>query len=122
MLNNPILYRVLTRPFLYQWVLAVTFPLLLWAVLVKLSRSPGILHVVFPWLKALALVGWSLLIVWPLYCLFAPGSGIFFPVQTLIFAVFSGTSLMYHWAGRRVDPQAYIKKPNDGWWPSKPEV
>ena len=124
MLNNPILYRVLTNPFLYQWVLATVFPLLVWAVLVKLARrSQGILPHVLPWLRVLAWGLWFSLIPWGLYCLFTQlGSEIFFKVQILISATYGGTNLMYHWVRRRVHPEAYVKEPNEGWWPSKREI
>jgi len=124
MLNNPIVYRVFTHPLPYQWVLATVFPLLVWAVLVKLARrSPGILPPVLQWLRGLAWGLWFFLILWGLYCLFAGvGSGVFFTVQPLIFATLGGTNLMYHWVRRRVNPEAYVKEPNEGWWPSKREI
>jgi hypothetical protein len=100
------------------------FPLLVWAVLVKLARRfPGILPYVLPWLRVLAWELWFSLILWGLYCLFAQlRSGIFFKVQALIFAAFGGTNFMYHWVRRRVNPEAYVKESDEGWWPSKREI
>ena len=124
MLNNPILYRVLTHPLLYQCVLAIIFPLLLWAVLVRLSRGyPGILHFVFPWLRILVWGLWASFAAWGLCGIFGiPERKTFYGIHAVLSALVGGTNLMYHWVGRRVDPEAYVKAPNEGWWPSKPEV
>lgn len=120
MLSNPILYRVLTQPFLYQWVLATVFPLLLWAILVKLARHyPGILPYALRWLKFFAWGLWFAEIACGLYCLiWHPGMSVFLMLQMLLFAVFGGINFMYHWVRRRVDPEAYVKKGDYGWWPT----
>jgi hypothetical protein len=116
MLTNPILHRVFTSPFLYQWVLAMVSPLLLWAVLVRVARRhPGILPRIYPLLKILAWVLWAFAAVCGLYGLLAmPGRNIYYGIG---FALFSGINLIYHWVRRRVDPASYIKK-DYGWWPT----
>jgi hypothetical protein len=119
MLNNPILYRVLAHPFLYAWIPAAIFPLLLWAVLVKLAhRHPGLLQHVFPWLRGLAWGLWASAGAWGLYGLFGiPERKTFYQLNSVFFALVGGTHLMYDWVRRRVNSKAYTKKADEGWWP-----
>jgi len=121
--TNSILYRILTQPFLYQWVLATVSPLLFWAVLVKLARyNPGILPRIYPLLKGLAWGLWASVVAWGLCGLFGiPERQNFYKINGIIVALAGGTNLMYHWVRRRVDPQAYVKT-SDGWWPAPKDL
>jgi hypothetical protein len=116
MLSNLTLYRALTKPFLYQWVLATVLPFLLWAVLAKIARrDPGILPHVLPWLKVLAYGLWFSSAAWGLYSLW-PGKT-FHAINAVFVALSGGTQLIYDWVRRRVDPRANVKE-RDGWKPT----
>jgi hypothetical protein len=105
MVGDPILYRVLTNPWLYRWVVAMVLPLLIWAVLVKISRNhPGILPRAYPMLRVFAWGIWASFIAWGLYGLIGTAERKnFYAINGIIFGLLSGTNLMYHWVRRRVD-------------------
>jgi hypothetical protein len=118
MLSNPILYRVLTNPFLYQWVLATALPFLLWAELAKIARrDPGIWPQVLPWLKVLAVGLWFSSAAWGFYTLSAPQGKVFYEINAILITLSGGTQLVYGWARQRVDPGANVKE-RDGWRPT----
>jgi hypothetical protein len=120
--SDPILYRVLTNPWFYQWVVAMVLPFLIWAVLAKLSRNhPGILPRSYPWLKGLAWGTWALFVAAGLYDLFgASERKIFFRTPWILGAFSSGINLVYHWVRRRVDPDSI--KTYEGWWPTPKDL
>ncbi|HEY2496939.1 MAG TPA: hypothetical protein VGK24_07710 [Candidatus Angelobacter sp.] len=123
MLKNSIAYRVLTEPFLYEWLLAFVSPLLIWALLKKIARRhPAILPRIYPLLKTLTWSIWVAMVMWGLYCLLGqPGTKVFFKGQLLILNLFNGVNQMRHWVGRRVDPISYSRESAYGWWPTPKE-
>ncbi|HEY2363158.1 MAG TPA: hypothetical protein VGK36_18700 [Candidatus Angelobacter sp.] len=125
MLSDPILHRVLTNPWFYRWVAAVVSPLLIWAVLVRLSQSePDILSRIYPGLKLAAWTLWASFVVWSLFGLSGvPERKTFYGINLVFFGLMGGTNLMHSWVRRRVDPDSV--KTDEGWWPAPkglPEV
>jgi len=122
--SDPILHRLFTDPWFYQWVAAMVLPFLIWAVLAKLSHSrPDILPRIYPVLKVIAWGIWVSFVAWTLYGLSGrPERKTFYGINGILFGLMGGTNLMYHWVRRRVHPEAYVKEPNEGWWPSKREI
>jgi uncharacterized membrane protein YfcA len=120
--SYPILYRVLSDPWLYRWVVAMVLPFLIWAVLAKLSRNhPGTLPRSYPWLKVLTWGTWGLFVASGLYALFGISeSKAFFRTSLTLGAFSSGINLVYHWVRRQVDPDAYKKY--EGWWPTPKDL
>jgi hypothetical protein len=122
MLTDHILHRGLTNPWFYRWVVAMVLPLLIWAVVAKLSRNhPEILPRSYPWLKGFAWGAWAFFVASGLYGLFgASERTTFFRTSWILGTFSSGINLVYHWVRRRVDPNAYKKY--KGWWPTPKDL
>ncbi len=122
MVGHPILYRVLSDPWLYRWVVAMVLPFLIWAVLAKLSHSrPDILPTIYPALKVIAWGIWVSFVVWDLYGL----SGrlewkTFYGTNAILGGLMGGTNLIHSWVRRRVDPDSVRKY--EGWWPTPKDL
>ena len=103
------------------FVAAMVTPGVIWALLAIFARrSPRLLSDAYPVLRVLA---WTLYLAAGI-CGIAAVLGIpslrtfskIFPAL----AVFSGgMNLTHAWVRRKIDPAAFQKEPDSGWWPAK---
>ncbi len=120
--SDPILYRVLTNPWFYRWVVAMVSPFLIWAVLVRVSHSkPDILSRIYPGLKVTAWALWAFFVAWGLFGLFGvPERKTFYGINGIFSGLMGGINLMHSWVRRRVDPDSF--KTYEGWWPTPKDL
>ena len=105
------------------FVIAMVTPGVIWALLAIFSRrSPGLLLSAQPVLKVLA---WTFYLAAGLCCLAGvfgiPSHQTFFKIFPALTASSGGMNLVYGWVRRKVDPSAFHRKPDSGWWPAKRE-
>jgi hypothetical protein len=105
-----------------KWVVlsvALLSPLFLLALLAILARRrAGLLPRLYPWITALCWVLWfSYLVLLLGNLLTMPSNNSYLKLLFVVWPFYFGFMLIKNWIGRRVDPEAYAKKP-DGWWPS----